>query len=387
MTHILHIQKVAGIAGSENHLLTLLPALRARGYAVEMLALADKHDRPEAFIANMRAAGVPTRALAIAGDVAPLLVLRLAQFIRAGRYDLVHTHLIHADVYGILAARLAGVRSVVSSRHNDNRFMHYAPLRLLMAAVSRQCDRIICISERLHQFALEVEGATEGQVAVVRYGYDVAGPAARDWRAAYGVPDNAPVVGIVARLIEQKGHTTLLAAMAVAIKRVPTAQLVIIGDGPLRGELEVLAAQLGIAAHVHFLGYQTDAARMMPGFDIFAHPSRWEGFGLVFLEAMAAGVPVVATHVSAIPEIVLHEQTGLLVPPDDPPALAAALERLLTDAALRRTMSLAGRARLASHFTISAMVDRTCAVYAEALAAARPADAMGRERHGSSHLR
>jgi glycosyltransferase involved in cell wall biosynthesis len=365
---ILHIQKVAGIAGSENHLVALLTCLQEDGFEPTMLVLADRHDRPGPFLERMRAAGISTIVMPIMGDLDPLLLPRLVRFIRQGEYEIVHTHLFHADLYGGVAARLAGMQLVISTRHNDDAFRRRYLWRRLIAWSARYCDQIICISESVRRFCETTEGIPREKITVVHYGLAADAPAGnRQWRHEFGWGDDVPVVGIVARLTAQKGHTTLLRAMSEVVRQFCTAQLVVVGEGELRRELQRCTQQLGIEPHVHFLGYRGNAAAMMPGFDVFVHPSRWEGFGLVFLEAMAAGRPIVATQVGAIPEIVHHGQTGLLVPMDDVRALAHAVCTVLTDRHLAQRMGQAGRRRLEEHFTLAAMVQHTCAVYARLL--------------------
>jgi glycosyltransferase involved in cell wall biosynthesis len=365
---VLHVQKVAGIAGSENHLLMLLPRLQEYGYAPTMLVLADRNDRPGPFVERLRAAGVPTTVMRIVGDLDLLLLPRLVHFIRQDGYEIVHTHLVHADLYASLAARLAGVKLVISTRHNDDAFRRHDLFRRLIAWSACYHTHIICISESMRRFCETIEGIPEPKMTVIPYGL-IPGAVlfTREWRRQFNWGNDVPVLGIVARLTAQKGHTTLLHAMPDVIRQFPAVQLAIVGDGELRQELEQCANQLGIQPHVHFLGYQDNAAAMMFGFDVFVHPSRWEGFGLVFPEAMAAGLPIVATQVGSIPEIVQHGQTGLLVPVDDVQALSSAILTLLRDRRLARSMGQAGRHRLEREFTLTAMVEQTCAVYERVL--------------------
>lgn len=361
---VLHIQKVAGIAGSENHLLTLLPRLQAHGYMPEMLALADRHDHPEPFAERVRAAGVPVGVMPLAGDLDLGLVRRLERFIRAGGYSVVHTHLLHADLHGVMAARRADVKTLVSTRHNDDAFRRFLPLRWVNSWSARQIDHLICISESVRGFVVRTELVPERKTSVIHYGLSVGDRIGdRSWRAQMGWSDGTPVVGIVARLTAQKGHSSLLKAMPEVLKRVPEARLIIVGEGELRANLVDLSRRLGVQKRVHFFGYRADAASLMAGFDLFVHPSRWEGFGLVFLEAMAARRAIVATRVGSIPEIVAQGETGLLVPVDDVPALAGAMVKLLISRADAQKMGEAGRIRLLQEFTVEAMVSRTAAIY------------------------
>jgi glycosyltransferase involved in cell wall biosynthesis len=168
---------------------------------------------------------------------------------------------------------------------------------------------------------------------------------------------------MVCRLIEQKGVTYALQAFARVADRFPAARLIIAGDGVLRGQLEAEADSLGIGGRVHWLGWRPDSAAVLASLDVLLMPSLWEGFGLVMLEAMAAHLPIIGSRVSAIPEVVVDGETGLLVPPADVSALAAALSRLLEDEPLRRAMGERGAERLAAHFSTAAMIDATIGLY------------------------
>ena len=361
---ILHIQKVAKVAGSENHLLTLLPPLRAHGVVPHMLVLEDGDCRPDEFVERMEGAGVRTARLPIRHDVDPGLVPRLARFIRRGGYDAVHTHLLHADLYGRLAGRLTGVK-VLSSYHCDDPEHLIPGVRQMDAVTARACHRIICISAAVRDYVRDRIGVPARLLTVVHYGLEPGdgAPPAVPLRAQLGIPADAPVVGMVGRLTEQKGHVYLLDAFARLRARHPGAWLVLVGDGELRAPLEKQAAELGIADRVRFTGYRADGAALMREMDVVVAPSIWEGFGLVLLEGMAAARPIVASRVSAIPEIVLDGETGTLVPPRDPAALADAIGALLADPARAASYGAAGRARLAACFTVEKMVRETAGVY------------------------
>lgn len=365
---VLHIQKVAGIAGSENHLLTLLPGLAKYGYDPTMLVLADRQDRPDPFAERMRAAGVPTKIMPIRGDLAPFLVPRLVRLIRQEKYDLVHTHLLHADLYGRVAARIGRAR-LVSTYHCDDPCHLMQGIRHLDRTTGKLCAAIICISKSVQAFVRSEIGLPHTLLHVVRYGLDPAPmmPPCNSWREKLGLRRGDRLLGIVARLTEQKGHACLLHAMRSVLEAYPATHLAIVGDGELRHSLEALTATLGLQKQVHFLGLQPDASQFISEFDIFVHPSLFEGFGLVFLEAMAAARPIVATRVSAIPEIVLDGETGLLVPPGEPEALAKALCRLIDNPELAEEFGRYGRQRLEERFTVDKMIEATLRVYQQVL--------------------
>ena len=173
-----------------------------------------------------------------------------------------------------------------------------------------------------------------------------------------------PSVLTVARLDEQKGHHYLLEAVA----QVPEAQFVLAGDGPLRTSLETQARSLGVEERVKFLGYRSDITDLLADCDVFVLPSLYEGLPLSILEAMSAGKPVIATHIGGTDEAVIAGETGLLVPPADSAALAAAIRSVLTDRPLAQRLAAAGRARVEQEFSAAKMVQQVIAVYAELLA-------------------
>lgn len=368
LDRVIHLSKMTGAAGSEGHLLALLPGLRARGVDARLWMLVEPGNPVQDYVDRAEALGVPVERVIIRRHFDPELWRRLAVRLRDARPDLVHTHLIHADLYGIPAARWAGVRGVVSSRHNDDRFRRWLPVRVLSRWLWRQADAGIAISEAIRRFAIAYEGVSPQKIHTIHYGLDPASvhapPDARTrLRQELGLPADAPLVGSVCRLIEQKGLDNALDGFAQVAAEFPAAHYAIAGDGPLRGALEAQAARLGVADRVHFLGWRADAPAIFAALDVLLAPSRWEGFGLVFLEAMALGVPVISTRVSAIPEVIADGETGWLVPPDDPAAIAGALRAALADPGERCRRGEAGRARLESQFTVDAMVERTLAVY------------------------
>lgn len=364
---IVHIAKMTGVAGTENHLLTLLPGLHERGLDVRLIVLAEPERPMDGYAQQMSALGVPTETMPIHRDVEYGLVGRLAARLRAERPDAVHTHLIHADWHGVVAARRAGVRRIFWSGHNDDPFRRRLPIRLIQAYLWRRITAGIAISEAVRQFMIRVELAPPRKVHTVHYGLDPARilPAQDEhtFLRALGIPDNALVVGSVCRLIEQKGLTYALDAFARLCGQYPDAHYVIIGDGPLRQELESRIEALGLGGRAHLAGWRSDAAGLMRAFDVFLMPSVWEGFGLVVLEAMAAQLPVIASSVSALPEIVVDGETGILTPPGDVPALTAALGRMLADGAKREGMGSAGLVRLEGNFSVQRMIDATQTVY------------------------
>jgi len=361
---VAHVLKADGIAGAERHLLTLLPGLRERGFDVRLILLHPPTQPLADYTALLTAGGVPVTRIPIHSHLDFGVIRRIRAALRPLAPQIVHTHLLHADLYGLLAAlRLPGRPLRITSRHNDDVFRRRLPFRLLNAALWRfVLTGGIGISDAVTRFCLAVENAPPGKIHTIHYGLPFPLPlidrkAVRaELRGALNLPADTVLIGGVGRLIEQKGYTYALQAFALLERDFPAAQLVLIGDGPLKTPLHAEARRLGLARRVHFMGWRADAAALMAGLDVFVMPSLWEGFGLVLLEAMASGLPIVATAVSAIPEIVVEGETGLLVPPRDPAALAAALRVLLADPALARHFGLLGEDRLEEHFSADGMI-------------------------------
>ena len=362
---VLHVIKATGLAGAENHLMTLLPGLREQGIDARLWLWVPPHTSADEIIEAANARNIPIERWIMPGMIAPGFFARVVKYLRQQRPDIVHTHLVHAETYAIPAARLAGVPFVVNSCHNDDPFRFLIPFRVQSWLRWRMTHRGIAISQAIKDFLIKTEFARDQQIAAIPYGLQAPPRVApeRTLHQELGLPPSARIVGSMCRLIEQKGLTYALDAMALLMPRYPDLHYVIAGTGTLQEDLKAQAAASGIAERVHFIGWRTDVQALMAQFEIFLAPSLWEGFGLVFLEAMGQARPVISTRVSSIPEVVDDGVTGLLVPPRDGQAIAGALERLLNDPACGQRMGEAGRTRLAQVFTPERMIAQTIDVY------------------------
>jgi len=342
---VAHVQRMRGIGGSERHLLTLLPALEDRGVETVFVGLDDPAWDARDFYGALR---VPAVRLHSPRDLDPVLLVRLLRSLRA---DVVHTHLVHADLYGGAAAKLRGAR-LVSTKHNDDPFRR-GPFRYLERVLARFADRTVAITESLRRFTVDEVGVPAAKVETIHYGLD-------DLPEPWGenppddVPAGARVLLAVSRLTEQKGLGTAVRALPLLPGE---TVLVVLGEGPERAALEQLARRLGVERRLFLPGRVPDVAAWLRRASVFVHPARWEGFGLAVLEAMLAGLPVVASRVSALPELVADGETGLLVEPGDERALAEAI------AAVRPELGEAGRARAHREFSVARMADRTVELY------------------------
>ena len=363
---VVHVHRLRGISGSERHLLTLLPGLSERGVDVCFIGLDDPRGNNEQFYDELRAAGIPFTRVEAGRDLDPLLARRALRAVRRFAPTIVHTHLVHGDVYGGIAAMATGA-VLVSTKHNDDPF-RAGVFRFVERALTRRAQRVIAITGSLARFNVERVGLPAEKLTVVHYGLDHPPSEEASTSNDSDLPADRRVVVAVGRLVEQKGHEVAVRALLRLRRRYPATVLVVLGEGPLREHLEQLADELGIGAALILPGNVQAVGPWLARAEVFVHPARWEGFGLALLEAMLAGLPVVATRVSSIPEVVADEETGLLVPPEDDAALAEALGRMLADPARAARMGALGRQRAREHFSASRMVEGTLEVYEAALA-------------------
>ncbi len=346
-----------GLAGGQRIALDFARAARARGDVVSFVS-------PSAgeFVTAARTEGFEVDLVDVSRSYRLDGVARLVRLLRARRADLLHTHtLAAANALGRTAGRAAHV-PVISHLHIENHFRPAtaALLRTLDNGTARLCARLVAVSEDTKR-AYERQGYPRDRIEVV---YNGVPPAPNG-----GVPANdPPVIGEIARLCDVKGQRELIEALA----QIPDARLVLAGrdleqGGAFQRSLEGDAERLGVRDRVEF-GFRDDVAALLDRLDVVALPSWTEGLPLIVLEAMAHGRPVVATPVGGTPELLVDGETGLLVPPRDPHALAAALRRVLDDPQLAARLGRAGRERVEREFTLEAMNARMLAIYDEVAA-------------------
>ncbi|GFN26990.1 glycosyl transferase [Achromobacter denitrificans] len=307
--------------------------MRERGHYLEAVC------QPGAELAErLRAAGFTVHLVPMDGPRNFIRgVASVRRLLGRGRFDVLNTHSRRDTVLAAIAARVAGTPLIVRTRHLAK------PVNSLYA-YTWLAHRVIAVSAYVRQQVLD-GGARPADVAAIHS--PVTLPQAREGvcvRRELGLPGNALVVGCVAVMRAEKGHGDLIDAFHRVCPAFPQAHLVLVGDGmPLLERLRAQAAGLGLAQRVHFAGRREDIGDVLKAFDVFALPTQREALGTVFVEAAAMGLPVIGTRVGGVPETLREGVTGLLVPPRDPAALAAALERLLADRELRRRMGDAGR--------------------------------------------
>ena len=348
-------------AGAERVVHDLAIGLSARGHHVHVVTLLDAPGTA-ALTDDLPPHGVDVTHLAMRSKLDLPRLSALAGLLRRVRPHLLHTHLWHADVAAkaILPAVWRRHPALVSTVHiADRRPVHW---RFAIDRLTQPCiDKVAFVSRSVMHFYRRRVGLAARKCVVVPNGIDLTAyqtlPDRLQARARWIPASAKPVVGTIARLDPQKGLPVLLHAFRRLTQRWPQAALLIAGTGPERAPLQRLAAKLDIADQIHMLGFQHDVCPVLAALDVFVLPSRWEGFGLATLEAMAAGLPVVVTDVPGSRDLVQHEQTGLVVPPNDSDALAQAIARCLSHADL--AAQLGRHARMAaSAFSVQTMVAR-----------------------------
>ena len=364
MNRITHIIKATGIAGAERHLITMLPELDSQSFDICVIVLTEPKKPVDQLFITLQQAGVKTERMIINRHADPYLVIRLARRLRDLAPSVVHTHLLHADLYGTVAARIAGVPAIISSRHNDDPFRARWPLSFLLRIINRYTNRFIAISERVRAFTIKTEKVPPSVVDTVYYGLpvDEHNRQVIDARDEFGLP-KGPLVVCAARLTEQKGHKWLLRAFRSVVDQLPETSLLLLGDGPMRAYLEDTVDNLDLAQNVRFAGWRTDVMDILPSTDLFVIASEWEGFGLSLLEAMSFSLPIVATDVGGIPEVVLDGQTGWLVKSRDSDALADSILAALRSPYKMLEYGQRGKLRLQNTFSVQRMIFDTEKIY------------------------
>lgn len=338
--------------GAERHVRQLMRGLRERGHEVLYAGPMDGWLGEQ-----LRADGFDGIDLSLHGLIDLPSMWRLGRYARRVGADLIHGHLTRGAYYAGLAARLAGLPNVATA-HSDNAGKHFG-----------RADRIIAVSQAVADF-LRRTGYPVQRIRMVHHGIaDIAAQLPANVRStirdSLGLSADEPCLLMAARIVAAKGHDTALRALATLRDRRWTLLLAGDHEGDLGPQMQALARELGIAERVRFLGLREDVPALLAASDILLAPSRREALSLTLLEASACALPIVASRVGGIGEVVVDGISGHLVPPDDPAALAAALSPLLDDQAGRQALGSCARRRFEAHFTEDSMFDRTEAVYRE----------------------
>ncbi|MFN8060129.1 MAG: glycosyltransferase [Vicinamibacterales bacterium] len=358
---VLHIVHALRFGGMEFGVVKLANALGPFGVSTTIVSCTSVDD-----VRTRVSPDVAIHALGKREGNDPGFVVRLARLLRRERPDVVHTHGWGTLVEGLLAARLARVAVVVHGEHGT--LQDAWRQRVVQRWCWSRVDRLLAVSGSLADRMASGIGVPRDRIFVIRNGVELDRFSARtreDGRTALGLAADEYVIGTVGRLVPVKDQENLLRAFAEVARRVASARLVVVGDGPLRADLEGQARALGLNERVQWLGSRLDVELLLKGFDVFVLSSKSEGMSNTMLEAMASGVPVVATDVGGARELVVPGETGVLVPACDAGALAEPLTALASDPARRLALGEAGRLRAERHFGLATMLKAYASLYRE----------------------
>jgi glycosyltransferase involved in cell wall biosynthesis len=356
--NILHTEWSDGWGGQERRIVSEMAGMQARGHRIWLAT------RPSCRIADeAAAAGIQVVTLPFAGKFHPATIMGLRRLIRREGIDIVNTHSGIDSWSGGIAAKLAGV-GLVRTRHINNpihrhwfNFVHYLP------------DRVVACGEEMRRHLVDGCDFPEAQVVSIPTGIDFArfqpGRPRAEMRASLGMADSDWLVFMVGIIRSVKRHEVALEAVARALPEIPNLRLILVGDGPRSEAMRQLAEQLGITGQVRFLGHRNDILDLLEAADAFLLTSRSEGVPQAVTQALGRGLPVVATRVGGVPELILQERTGLLAAAEDVAGIAAALARLSQDPALAARLGAAGREHVQRHFSLDAMLDATEQLFAD----------------------
>ncbi|HWQ35045.1 MAG TPA: glycosyltransferase [Blastocatellia bacterium] len=366
---VLHLITSFEIGGTERQAVELLSRIDLRRYDVRLAALRLAGPLYEHLAA--RFPEVPEFPLTSFYDAnAVRQVTRLRALLVREEVDILHAHDFYASLLGAAAARMAGVRVIASQRHLrlSERRLHAWGHRIIY----RLADRIAVNAAAIRDDLLASAGLSPDRIVLIRNGFippeqtDRAAVKA-EIRRRFSLPSDAVLIGVVARLQPVKGHRYLIAAARQLAPEFPQAHFIFVGDGPLRAEIETDIARFGLTERIHLFGDCANGAALAQGFDLSVLPSLHEGLPNAVIEAMAAGVPVVASAVGGVTELIADGKTGYLATPADPPSLARVIARALRSEEERARIAANGQRFITSRFSIERMVTAYERLYEELL--------------------
>jgi len=352
---ILHLIETGNPGGAEHMMLGLIKGLDRARYTSRVVLIKKGWLSEKVREANLGLSIMPL------GSKDWRFVLRLARLVRRCEFDLLHSHEFTMNVYSFIAAVLSRRPSVATVHGNLSYLMARFRRRFAYQALARLRGPMIVVSEEMREQVAKNFGLPHRHLKVIPNGVVVpesmpTKKQLRDYRKAMNLPLDAFLIAVIGSLYPVKGQINLIEAMPTILDKHPKAHLAVIGRGKMREKLEQRVAELGIKKSVTFTGFREDAREALPAFDLIVVPSRYEGLSLLVIEAMASARPIVATHVGGNPEAIVNGESGLLVPPDDLPALADACLHLIGDEAFARQMGEAAQKRVRERFTREHMV-------------------------------
>jgi len=366
--NILYVIWSLGLGGAEQVVISLAKGLDKAKFNPVICCLNEKGK----FADELEKTGIQVIALHKSGPLDLSIIDKLVRVIKENNIDIVNTHLWGANLWGRIAAHKAKVK-VIATEHNLDTWKNWLHIAL-DKWLSHWTDKIIAVSESVKYFYTHKVGIDPSKIVVIYNGIDSAkyNCAAAD-KQEFNIKEGEAVIGIVGRLVPQKGHRYFLLAMKEILKKYGDSPQrgqypikgIIIGSGPMENELKRYSQELGLEKDVIFAGLRTDIPRLLKMLDLLVMPSTREGLPMIALEAMAAGVPVIASKVGGTPEVVIDGETGILILPEDPDSLARAIVKCLASSAIRDKIVEGAKKIIEDKFQLAHMIKNTENTYLE----------------------
>ncbi|MCK4994897.1 MAG: glycosyltransferase [Candidatus Omnitrophica bacterium] len=365
---ILHLITELEPGGAENLLLSLSENMFIRGFDVCIGYLKGKGTLAEDF----KKSGIKVIHFNMRSRFDIFCLLRLSAFITNEKFDIVHTHLIDADIFGYFGTKIAGVSCIVSTKHNTDDFRKRKTIPMLLDSfVSNHLSKNIAVSNSVREFLIKYQSINPKNIEVVYNGIDILKflPKKSKEQAKIDLKlnDKDYVVGTIARFDKQKGYKYLIKAIPLILQNHKNVHFVLVGEGSLKNRISEMVVSMGLKDKVTFLGVRNDIPEILNALDILVLPSLWEGLGMVLLEAQAAGIVTVASDIDGIKEVIGDEKTGMLIPPADEKSLAQKVTTLIENESLRNLLIAQAKESVKEKFNIEVMTDKIESIYKKLL--------------------
>jgi glycosyltransferase involved in cell wall biosynthesis len=360
--------------GGERGFLQIIRSLKNKGYNITVASMPGGE-----FACQLGAIGVRVKFVNMRSRLNPCIFLQVIKICRQRKIDILHSQGARADFFARIAAKLAKVPIIISTVQMLVEGYDVNPLKRLIYVVldrfsERFVDRFIVVSESLRETLIEKHRILPEKVVTIYNGIelDEYKPNVKEVRSQesevrkeFALARNVPVIGAIGRLVWQKGFEYLIEGVPEVLKEYPDARFLIVGDGPLKNKLKFKSKELRVEERIVFTGFRSDIKEILSTIDVLAMPSLLEGLPMVLLEGMAMAKPIIATDIDGISEVLVDEETGLLVPPENPSTLAKAIIRMLSNRDKAKQMGLAARRDVEERFSVETMLKRVNEVYQE----------------------
>ena len=361
---VLHVVEDLKIGGLERIIASIVLGLNRDRYEAKVWCLAEGGQIAEELIDW----GVEVKMLGMRSYYNPVQIITLSRLLRSEKIKILHTHGYFGSTFGRLAAIFARVPIVLAHVHST--YYGYKKRNIVIEKLlSLFTDKIICVSEAVKRFVVEIEGIGENKTCLIHNGVEIPGAFEADPsvnRNSFGFSEEDYVAITIASLTPNKGHRVLIDAIEIISPKYNDLRLLIVGDGPLRDNLGAYAEELQLSSKIVFTGQRDDINLLLKLADILILPSmEREGLGIAIIEAMAVGLPVIGTRLGGIPEAIEENVNGLLFAPGNSEELAAAIEKLIADHAIREKMGRMGKKIYEEKFTAEKMVTNIESLYDE----------------------